>query len=58
VGLGKLTHSVAKARLSSAFLAEFLQIAFTLQVSEVHTRRVPIAAIQDYIQRLLDEEAA
>lgn len=51
-GLGKLTHIVAKARLSSAFLwehaigtaltllygflAEFLQVAFTLQVSEVH----------------------
>jgi hypothetical protein len=52
VGLGKLTHIVAKARVSSAFLweheigtaltllygflAEFLQIPFTLQVSEVH----------------------
>jgi hypothetical protein len=52
VGVGKLTHIVAKARLSSAFLweheigtaltllygflAEFLQVAFTLQVSEVH----------------------
>jgi hypothetical protein len=52
VGLGKLTHIVVKARLSSAFLweheigtaltllygflAEFLQIAFTFQVSEVH----------------------
>jgi hypothetical protein len=52
VGLGKLTHIVAKARLSSAFLweheigtaltllysflAEFLQVPFTLQVSEVH----------------------
>jgi hypothetical protein len=52
VGLGKLTHIVAKARLSSAFLweheigtaltllygflAEFLQLPFTLQVSEVH----------------------
>jgi hypothetical protein len=52
VGLGKLTHIVAKARLSSAFLweheigvaltvlygflAEFLHIPFTLQVSEVH----------------------
>src|SRR6516162_5505752 len=52
VGLGKLTHIVAKARLSSAFLweheigtaltllygflAEFLQVGFTLQVSEVH----------------------
>src|SRR5262245_51074219 len=52
VGLGKLTHIVAKARLSSAFLweheigagltllygfvAEFLQAAFMLQVSEVH----------------------
>jgi hypothetical protein len=52
VGLGKLTHIVAKARLSSAFLweheigtalallygflAEFLQVSFTLQVSEVH----------------------
>jgi hypothetical protein len=52
VGLGRLTHIVAKARLSSAFLweheigtaltllygflAEFLQIPFTLQVSEVH----------------------
>jgi hypothetical protein len=52
VGLGKLTHVVAKARLSSAFLweheigtaltllygflAELLQIPFTLQVSEVH----------------------
>src|SRR5690348_6417057 len=52
VGLGKLTHIVAKARLSSAFLweheigtalallygflSEFLQTPFTLQVSEVH----------------------
>jgi hypothetical protein len=52
VGLGKLTHIVAKARLSSAFLweheigtaltllygflAEFLHVPFTLQVSEVH----------------------
>ena len=52
VGFGKLTHIVAKARLSSAFLweheigtaltllygflAEFLQVPFTLQVSEVH----------------------
>jgi hypothetical protein len=52
VGLGKLTHIVAKARLSSAFLweheigtaltllygflAEFLKVPFTLQVSEVH----------------------
>jgi hypothetical protein len=52
VGLGKLTHIVAKARLSSAFLweheigtaltllygflAEFLRASFTLQVSEVH----------------------
>jgi len=52
VGLGKLTHIVAKARLSSAFLweheigtaltllygflAEFLQAPFRLQVSEVH----------------------
>jgi hypothetical protein len=52
VGLGKLTHIVAKARLSSAFLweyeigtaltilygflAAFLQVPFTLQVSEVH----------------------
>jgi hypothetical protein len=52
VGLGKLTHIVAKARLSSAFLweheigtaltllygflATFLQVSFTLQVSEVH----------------------
>jgi hypothetical protein len=52
VGLGKLTHILAKARLSSAFLweheigtaltllygflAEFLQVPFTLQVSEVH----------------------
>jgi hypothetical protein len=52
VGLGKLTHIVAKARLSSAFLweheigtaltvlygflADFLQNPFTLQVSEVH----------------------
>ena len=52
VGLGKLTHIVAKARLSSAFLweheigvaltllygflADFLQIPFTLQVSEAH----------------------
>ena len=52
VGLGKLTHIVAKARLSSVllweheigaaltllygFLAEFLQVVFTLQVSEVH----------------------
>ncbi len=52
VGLGKLTHIVAKARLSSAFLweheigtaftllyaflADFLQVPFTLQVSEVH----------------------
>ncbi|HEY1391531.1 MAG TPA: hypothetical protein VGF38_23550 [Ktedonobacterales bacterium] len=52
VGLGKLTHIVAKARLSSAFLweheigtaltllygflADFLQSPFTLQVSEVH----------------------
>jgi hypothetical protein len=52
VGLGRLTRIVAKARLSSAFLwkheigtaltllygflAEFLQVSFTLQVSEVH----------------------
>ncbi len=52
VGLGRLTHIVAKARLASAFLweheigivltvlygflAEFLQVPFTLQVSEVH----------------------
>src|SRR4029079_12219071 len=52
VGLGRLTRIVAKARLSSAFLweheigtaltllygflADFLQVAFTLQVSEVH----------------------
>jgi hypothetical protein len=52
VGFGRLTHIVAKARLSSSFLwehevgtaltllygflAEFLQVAFTLQVSEVH----------------------
>jgi hypothetical protein len=52
VGLGKLTHIVAKARLSSAslweheigmaltllygFLAEFLQVPFMLQVSKVH----------------------
>jgi hypothetical protein len=52
VGLGKLTHIVAKARLSSVFLweheigtaltllygflADFLQVSFTLQVSEVH----------------------
>jgi len=52
VGLGKLTHIVAKARLSAAllweheigtaltvlygFLAEFLLVPFTLQVSEVH----------------------
>jgi hypothetical protein len=52
VGLGRLTQIVAKARLSSAFLweheigtaltllygflAEFLQVPFTLQVSEVH----------------------
>jgi hypothetical protein len=52
VGLGRLTHIVAKARLSSAFLweheigtalallygflSEFLQVPFTLQVSEVH----------------------
>jgi len=52
IGLGKLTHIVAKARLSSAFLwehevgtaltllygflAEFLQVPFMLQVSEVH----------------------
>jgi hypothetical protein len=52
VGLGKLTHIVAKARLSSAFLweheigaaltllyrflAEFLRVSFTLQVSEAH----------------------
>jgi hypothetical protein len=52
MGLGKLTHIVAKARLSSAFLweheigtaltllygflADFLQSQFTLQVSEVH----------------------
>ncbi len=52
VGLGKLTHIVAKARLSSAFLweheigtaltllygflADFLQVPFMLQVSEVH----------------------
>src|SRR6476469_9510546 len=52
VGLGKLTHIVAKARLSSAFLweheigtaltllygflADLLQVPFTLQVSEVH----------------------
>jgi hypothetical protein len=52
MGLGKLTHIVAKARLSSAslweheigtaltllygFLAEVLQVPFTLQVSEVH----------------------
>ena len=51
-GLGKLTQIVAKARLSSAFLweheigtaltllygflADFLQVPFTLQVSEVH----------------------
>ena len=51
VGLGRLTHIVAKARLSSAFLWEheigaaltllygflvdFLQVPFTLQVSEV-----------------------
>jgi hypothetical protein len=52
VGLGRLTHIVAKARLSSAFLweheigtaltllygflADFLQVPFMLQVSEVH----------------------
>ena len=52
VGLGKLTHIVAKARLSSAFLweheigtaltllyvflAEFLQVPLMLQVSEAH----------------------
>ena len=52
VGLGKLTHIVAKARLSSAFLweheigtaltllygflADLLQVPFTFQVSEVH----------------------
>jgi hypothetical protein len=52
VGLGKLTHIVAKARLSAAFLweheigtaltllygflAEYLCVSFTLQVSEVH----------------------
>jgi hypothetical protein len=52
VGLGKLTHIVAKARLSSVFLweheigaaltllygflADFLQVPFMLQVSEVH----------------------
>jgi hypothetical protein len=52
MGLGKLTHIVANARLSSAFLweheigtaltllygflADFLQVPFTLQVSEVH----------------------
>jgi hypothetical protein len=52
VGLGKLTHVVAKARLSSAFLweheigtaltllygflADFLEVSFTLQVSEAH----------------------
>jgi len=52
LGLGKLTHIVAKARLSSAFLweheigtaltllygflVEFLYASFTLQVSEVH----------------------
>jgi hypothetical protein len=52
VGLGRLTHVVAKARLSSAFLweheigtaltllygflAELLQVSFMLQVSEVH----------------------
>jgi hypothetical protein len=52
VGLGKLTHIVAKARLASAFLweheigaaltllygflADFLQAPFMLQVSEVH----------------------
>jgi len=52
VGLGKLTHIVAKARLSSAFLweheigtaltllygflADFLRVPFMLQVSEVH----------------------
>jgi len=52
VGLGRLTHIVAKARLASAFLweheigaaltllygflADFLQVPFTLQVSEVH----------------------
>jgi hypothetical protein len=52
VGLGRLTHIVAKARLSSAFLweheigtaltllygflAEFLHVPFMLQVSEVH----------------------
>ncbi len=54
LGLGKLTHIVAKARLSSAFLweheigtaltllygflAEFLHIPFTVQVSEGHLR--------------------
>jgi hypothetical protein len=52
LGLGRLTHIVAKARLSSAFLwehevgtaltllygflAEFLSVPFILQVSEVH----------------------
>jgi hypothetical protein len=52
VGLGKLTHIVAKARLASAFLweheigtaltllygflADLLQVPFILQVSEVH----------------------
>jgi hypothetical protein len=52
VGLSRLTHIVAKARLSAAFLweheigtaltllygflADFLQVPFTLQVSEVH----------------------
>jgi hypothetical protein len=52
VGLGKLTHIVANARLSSAFLweheivtaltplfgflADFLQVSFALQASEVH----------------------
>jgi hypothetical protein len=57
VGLGKLTHIVAKARLSSAFLweheigtaltllygflADFLQVPFTLQVSEVHLWALP-----------------
>jgi hypothetical protein len=52
VGVGKLTHIITKARLASAFLweheigtaitllygflADFLQVSFILQVSEVH----------------------
>jgi hypothetical protein len=66
VGLGKLTHIVAKARLSSpflweheigtaltllyGFLADFLQVPFTLQVSEVH----PCVDIADWELSLED----